>query len=82
MKAARRATHVAPDCSLLFLIGGPDTEFTDLLRGTAAFPPEVRRYAIIIDPSASSRVTETGGLPVLHLADKADLGGLLLRSVK
>ena len=55
---------------------------TDLLRGAAAFPPEVRRFAIIIDPSGTSRVTETGGLPVLHLADKEDLGGLLLWSVK
>lgn len=82
VKSARRATQVAPDCSLLFLIGGPETEFTDLLRGAAAFPPEVRRFAIIIDPSGTSRVTETGGLPVLHLADKEDLGGLLLWSVK
>ncbi|UUZ57867.1 DUF58 domain-containing protein [Nocardioides sp. B-3] len=82
VKSARRATRVAPDCSLLFLIGGPDTEFTDLLRGAAAFPPEVRRYAILIDPSGTSRVTETGGLPVLHLAEKQDLGGLLLWSVK
>ncbi len=82
VKAARRATQVAPDCSLLFLIGGPDTEFTDLLRGAAAFPPEVRRYAILIDPSGTSRVTETGGLPVLHLAEKNDLGPLLLWSVK
>lgn len=82
VKSARRATQVAPDCSLLFLIGGPDTVFTDLLRGAAAFPPEVRRYAILIDPSGTSRVTETGGLPVLHLAEKQDLGGLLLWSVK
>ena len=39
VKSARRATQVASDCSLLFLIGGPDTEFTDMLRGAAAFPP-------------------------------------------
>ena len=80
--AARRATRVAPDCSLLFLVGGPGTEFTDMLRGAAAFPPEVRRYAILIDPAATSRVTETMGLPVLHLADKNDLGALLRWSVK
>ena len=75
--AARLATQVAQDCSLLFLLGGPGTEFTDMLRGAAAFGPEVRRYAVLIDPSTASRVTETAGLPVLHLADKDDLGGLL-----
>ena len=79
--AARRATQVAPDCSLLFLLGGPGTEFTDMLRGAAAFPPEVRRYAILIDPTGTSRVTETSGLPVLHLAAKDDLGALLRWSV-
>ena len=79
--AARRATQVAPDCSLLFLLGGPGTEFTDMLRGAAAFPPEVRRFAIVIDSTGTSRVTETGGLPVLHLAGKDDLGGLLRWSV-
>ena len=42
-----------------------------------AFPPEVRRYALIVDPSAPSRVTETGGFVVVQVADKADLGALL-----
>jgi len=41
------------------------------------FPPEVRRYALIVDPSATSRVTETGGLVVVQIADMADLGALL-----
>lgn len=80
--AGRRATVVAPDCSLLFLVGGADTSFTDLLRASAAFPPEVRRFAVVLDPEGTSRVTETGGLPVLHLAAKEDLGGLLLWSLK
>ncbi len=80
--AARRAAQAAPDCSLLFLVGGPDTEFTDLLRGAAAFGPEVRRYAILLDPSGTSRVTDTAGLRVLHLAEPGDLGGLLLWSAR
>jgi uncharacterized protein (DUF58 family) len=80
--AGRRATVVAPDCSLLFLVGGADTSFTDLLRASAAFPPEVRRFAVVLDPEGTSRVTETGGLPVLHLAAKEDLGGLLLWSLR
>jgi len=37
----------------------------------------VRRYALIVDPSATSRVTETGGLVVVQIADMADLGALL-----
>ena len=48
----------------------------------AAFPPEVRRFGIVVDPEGTSRVTETGGLPVLHLAAKEDLGGLLRWSVR
>ncbi len=80
--AARRASQVAPDTSLLFLVGGADTDFTDLLRGSAAFAPEVRRAAIVVDPAGTSRVTETGGLPVLHLADSRDLAGLLRWSVR
>lgn len=79
--AARRASQVAADASVLFLIGGPTSDITDLLRSAAAFPPEVRRYAILVDPGDRSRVTEAGGMPVLHLAAKEDLGGLLQWSV-
>ena len=80
--SGRRATDVAPDTSLVFVVGGAATEFTDILRGAAAFPPEVRRFAIVVEPECASRVTETGGLPVLHLAAKEDLGGLLRWSVR
>ena len=82
VESGRRATNVAPDTSLVFLIGGSATEFTDILRAAAAFPPEVRRFAIVVEAEGSSRVTETGGLPVLHLAAKEDLGGLLRWSVR
>ena len=34
-----------------------------------AFPPEVRRFAIIVDPAGPTRVADAGGLPVLRLAD-------------
>lgn len=80
--AARRATDVAPDTSLVFVVSGSRTEFSDLLRSTAAFPPEVRRYAILVQPGSSSRVTETGGLPVVHLDRLEDLPGLLRWSVR
>lgn len=80
--AGRRARAVAPDCSLLFVVGGSATRFADVLRATAAFTPEVRRFAILVEPEGSSRITETGGLPVLHLAAKEDLAGLLRWSVR
>ena len=73
---------LAPDTSLAFFVGGRESQFTDLLRSAAAFPPEVRRFGIVVDPAGNSRVTETGGLPVLHLAAKEDLGGLLRWSVR
>ena len=82
VESGRQASTLAPDTSLAFFVGGARTTFTDILRSAAAFPPEVRRFGIIVDPAGTSRVTETGGLPVLHLAAKADLGGLLRWSVR
>ena len=82
VESGRQASMLAPDTSLAFFIGGSESPFTDLLRSSAAFPPEVRRYGIVVDPEGNSRVTETGGLPVLHLAAKEDLGGLLRWSVR
>ena len=82
VSTGRRAVSVAPDTSLAFLVTGPGGEFTDVQRASAAFPPEVRRFAILIDPAGRSRVSEAGGLPVLHLADKNDLAGLLRWSVR
>lgn len=82
IESGRQASTLAPDTSLAFFVGGSRSEFTDLLRSAAAFPPEVRRFGIVVDPEGNSRVTETGGLPVLHLAAKEDLGGLLRWSVR
>lgn len=78
----RRAAAIAPDASLVLLVGGSQTEFRDLLRSAAAFGPQVRRIAILVQPDGRSRVTETGGVQVLHLEDLADLGGLLRWSVR
>jgi uncharacterized protein (DUF58 family) len=82
VESGRQASMLAPDTSLAFLVGGSATGFTDLLRAAAAFPPEVRRLGITVDPEGTSKVTDTGGLPVLHLAAKEDLGGLLRWSVR
>ena len=82
VESGRQASTLAPDTSLAFFVGGSRTTFTDILRSAAAFPPEVRRFGIVVDPETNSRVTETGGLAVLHLAAKEDLGGLLRWSVR
>ena len=80
--SAHRAAVVSPDTSLLFLVSGAASDFENFQRAVAAFPPEVRRYALIVDPARPSRVTETGGLVVVQVADKADLGALLRWSVR
>src|SRR5919107_6295792 len=77
VSSAHKAAVVSPETSLLFLVGGAASPFEDFKRAVAAFPPEVRRYAVIVDPGSLSRVTETGGLVVVQVADKADLGALL-----
>ena len=73
--AARRAARVAPDTSLLFLVSGSAIGYDELQRAAASYAPEVRRYAIRVDPAATSRVIEAAGLPVLSLATKDDLPG-------
>ena len=82
VESGRQASMLAPDTSLAFFVGGSQAQFSDILRSAAAFPPEVRRFGIVVDPDGTSRVTETGGMPVLHLAAKEDLGGLLRWSVR
>ncbi len=82
IESGRQASTLALDTSLAFFVGGNRSEFTDILRSAAAFPPEVKRFGIVVDPEGTSRVTETGGLAVLHLAAKEDLGGLLRWSVR
>ena len=73
---------MASDTSLLFLVTGAAAPFETLLRASAAFPPEVRRLAIVVDPLTTAGVTEAGGLSVLRLATKDDLPGLLQWSVR
>lgn len=82
VSSANRAAQLAADTSLLFLVTGTGAPFETLLRASAAFPPEVRRLAIVVDPTATAGVTEAGGLTVLRLATKADLPGLLQWSVR
>ena len=82
VRSAQRAVLVAPDTSLLFLVTGSTLGFAGLARAAASFAPEVRRIALIVNPSSPSRVVEVDGIPVLHLAAKSDLGALLRWSVR
>ncbi|MFN8191457.1 MAG: DUF58 domain-containing protein [Nocardioidaceae bacterium] len=75
--SAQRAAVVSPDTSLLFLITGPGATFGQMRLAASAFPSEVRRIAMVVDATVSSRATDADGIPILHLADKADLGALL-----
>ncbi len=77
VSAGRDAARMAPDTSLLFQVGGRATTLEEHLRSSASFPPEVRRYALTVDPSGRSRVSDAGGLPVLHLAELSELGAVL-----
>jgi hypothetical protein len=79
--AAHRAAMVAPDTSLLFVITGPGAGFDDLQRAATAFGTQVRRIAMVVDPSESSRASEADGVPILRLSLKDDLGSLLRWSV-
>jgi len=80
--AANQAAAMSPDTSVLFLVGGTGTGFEIFQRAAATFPPEVRRIALVIGAEGPSRVTEAGGITVLHLAVKEDLAGLLRWSVR
>ena len=75
--SARRAAAVSPETSLLFLVTGPGATFTQMRRAASAFPAEVRRIAMVVDATVNSRATDADGIPILHLANKADLGALL-----
>ena len=79
---AQRVAVAAPDTSVVFLLTGPLAPFQDLQRAAAAFPPEVRRFALVVDPSAQATVTEVAGLPVLRVPTKEDAPQLLQWSVR
>jgi uncharacterized protein (DUF58 family) len=77
VSGGHEAARMAPDTSLLFLVGGRGTTLEEFLRGAASFAPEVRRYALVVDPAGSSRVTEAGGMPVLHVSMLSELPAVL-----
>jgi hypothetical protein len=80
--SARRAQAIAPDTSLLFLVTGASAGFEGIARAAVAFGPEVRRIALIVDPTSPSRASEADGMPVLQMSNKQDLPALLRWSVR
>jgi uncharacterized protein (DUF58 family) len=82
LAAVHRASVVAPDTSLLFVISGAAATFQELNRATSAFGHETRRIVLLVDPTAISRGKEADGVPMLHLARREDLAGLLRWSVR
>jgi len=80
--SAQRAGSVSPDTSLLFLVTGPGASFAEMRLAASVFGPEVRRIAMVVDRRLNSRATDADGVPILHLADKADLGALLRWSLQ
>jgi uncharacterized protein (DUF58 family) len=82
VSAARRVASASPDTSVVFLLTGALAHFEDLQRASVAFPPEVRRFALVVDPTASPGVVEVAGLPVLQVPTKEDAPALLRWSVR
>ena len=77
VESCNRAASIALDTSVLFLVTGDRAPFESLLHASAAFPPEVRRFALLVEPDGQPHVTETAGLPVLHVPTKEDAPPLL-----
>ena len=77
VQVASRGNMLAPDTSVLFLITGPHTDFITLQRAAAQFPVDVGKIAVRVDHEAGSSLRRAGDLPVLTLANLAELPALL-----
>ncbi len=81
-ETARAAAELAPDTSLLLVISGSRADFATLQRAASAFPVEVRRLLVQVDPDRPTRVSEVGGYQALSLNRLEDLAGLLQWSAR
>lgn len=77
-----RASLAAPDTSLLFVVGGAGLQLVDARRATAAFGPEVSRYALRVESDAAAAITDADGLPVLTVPSLAALPAMLRWAVR
>ncbi|MFD4639051.1 DUF58 domain-containing protein [Lentzea sp. NPDC058436] len=76
-EAATRAVAAAPDATLVVLITSAKHSYADLRVAAAAFPPEVRKVVLRVDPSAHTRRAASTAFSVLTLRQLSDLPALL-----
>ncbi|USX52267.1 DUF58 domain-containing protein [Lentzea sp. HUAS12] len=76
-EAATRAVAAAPDATLVVLITSAQHSYADLRVAAAAFPPEVRKVVLRVDPSAHTRRAASTAFSVLTLRQLNDLPALL-----
>lgn len=74
---ARRSNRVAPDVSIVFLVTGSETPFSELQRAANDFPVEVRVIGLQIDPSRPTGIRAGRGITLLSLQRLGDLAVLL-----
>lgn len=82
ISATLEASRQATDTSLLFIISGSAVGYRDVQRACLAFGPEVRRFAVRVDPAEAARVAEAGGLPVLTVPTLESLPAMLRWSAR
>ena len=68
---------MASDLSTVFLVTGDRLSYIDLQRAANEFPPEVRCFAIQIDPTRPSSLRTARAITVLSLQRLGDLASIL-----
>jgi uncharacterized protein (DUF58 family) len=74
---AFRAERISPDISIAMLITGPNLPFAEIRRAALNFPPEVRVFAMRIDPAAPTGVSGRAPLQLLSLRTLVELSPLM-----
>lgn len=77
VRVARDAARLAPDTSVVFLVGGAFTQFIELQRADHQFPPEVAGVAVRVEGGAAAGLRAAGDLPLLTLGRLEDLPALM-----
>jgi uncharacterized protein (DUF58 family) len=75
---ATRGVRVAPDATIALFVTGVTPSFAALTRVAAQFQPEVRKFAVRVDPAApTASVAGSAAITVLTLRSLTDLPALL-----
>lgn len=73
---ATRAARIAPGTSVVVLVTGPSTGFTEMRRALAQLPFEARKFCLVVDPSQQVGLSAVRELTVLTMPALADLAAL------